>query len=168
MITFGNEVKNANDQNSNKNSINKKPNDIEKLQLKYRKLEKENKRLKNIIEEMITISKNLQNSFEKTENFYLIINKSLKEAKNEDLNKDNYSFIEEKTFKSSLENFTSNLIIDNFSYDIISSSSKFLNEFIPNVGQVNKTGHSQSQVNINSQNQNINQNQMPSNVIINT
>ena len=158
MITFGNEIKNNNvNQISNANSLTKKPNDIEKFQIKYRKLEKENKRLKNIIEEMITLSKNLENSFEKTENFYIRINNSLKEVKNEELNKENYSYIEEKTLKSSLEIFPSNLIIDNFCLDII-SSSKFTNEYIPNISQVNINGH--------SHNHNQTQSQIPSNVIM--
>jgi len=161
MLTFGNETKPKSQQNlttnnnsnsnvnsisiskpnshQNSNSVNKKPADLERLQLKYRKLEKENKRLKSIIEEMMSLSKNLQSSFEQTENFYNTINKYLKEKKDEDSvrentnNNDNTSNQENK-FKNKNSNsnsnenvnFTNNLKIDNFCYDII--SSKFKNE----------------------------------------
>ena len=147
MITFGNEIKpkshpkpnsqqNSNtvtrpnnhqtsDQNTkhNSNSVTKKPTDLEKLQYKYRKLDKENKKLKSNLEEMMSLSKNLQNSLEKTEGLYATIHNSLKEGKNEELNKENCSLMEGKiTFSKNIEekNLTNNLIIDNFCFDLIS------------------------------------------------
>ena len=134
MITVGNEIN-----SKTQNSFDKKTEKSEKLQVKCKRLEKENKRLKSVIEEMMLLSKNLQNSLEKTENLYFSINKSLKNVKNDDKSEDDISIIEDKYSKIKYLKFIQNLSIDNFYYDIISSKSS--NEF--------------------------NQNQIPSNVIIN-
>ena len=156
MITFGNEVKPRqtqthtqnpnspqnssqitrpnNHQNSfsitkqNSNSVTKKPTDLEKLQYKYRKLDKENKKLKSNLDEMMFLSKNLQSSLTKTEGLYATIHNSMKEGKNEDLSKDNISQMEwdrEKVTKNNKVEDTNvtyfnNLSMDNFCIDLIS------------------------------------------------
>ena len=130
MITFGNEI-NSNTKTSFIN--NKKGEESEILQIKCKRLEKENKRLKSVIEEMMFLSKNIQSSFEKTENLYFTINDSLKKTlKNDDTIEDNISTHEEKYAKIKYLNFNfiENLRIENFCYDIISSKS--LNEYNQN------------------------------------
>jgi len=73
MITFGNE--NLHQSINNNNIItSKKIDEFEILKKKYKKLEKENKALKTVIEELMGLTDNLKLSFKNTENMYLTIN----------------------------------------------------------------------------------------------
>lgn len=73
MITFGNES-----QVHSNNHSNKIADEAEMWKKRYKKLEKENRVLKAVIEEMMEISENLRTSFKQTENMYNNINDKLK------------------------------------------------------------------------------------------
>ena len=140
MITFGNEI-NSNTKTSFTN--NKKGEESEILQIKCKRLEKENKRLKSVIEEMMFLSKNLQSSFEKTENLYFSINNSLRKSlTNNDNSEANLCTNEEKSTKIKYLNFNfiENLRIENFCYEINSSisSNEYNQNQIPSNVRINK------------------------------